>query len=91
MDRCGGGPEAGHFQRYRDRFKAEAQVFNSAEALVQAPNVDWVLIGSWNCAHAAQAIAALRAGKHVFCEKPLATSVADCLAVQQAWRASGRA
>ena len=76
--------------RYRNRFKTSAPAFDSAEALVVAPDVDWVLIGSWNCFHAAQAIAALRAGKHVFCEKPLATSVQDCLDVRNAWRDSGR-
>ncbi len=85
---CDSEPE--QIVRYRNRFKTEAPAFENAAALVHAPGVDWVMIGSWNCVHARQAIAALRAGKHVFCEKPLATSVQDCLDVSDAWKQSGR-
>jgi predicted dehydrogenase len=62
----------------------------SEQALVQRPDVDWVFIGSWNSQHARQAIAALRAGKHVFCEKPLATTLEDCFAIRAAAEKSGR-
>jgi predicted dehydrogenase len=51
---------------------------------------DWIFIGSFNNEHARQAISALQAGKDVFCEKPLATTLEDCLAVQKAVRDSGR-
>lgn len=61
-----------------------ARTYPSAEALVRESNVDWVMIGSWNCFHVDQAIAALAAGKHVFCEKPLATTLADCLRLRAA-------
>ncbi|MGI4788719.1 MAG: Gfo/Idh/MocA family protein [Janthinobacterium lividum] len=40
--------------------------------------------------HAEMAIAALRAGKHVFVEKPLATTAADAQAILTAARASGK-
>ncbi len=63
---------------------------SSEEQVAEHPEVDWVLIGSWNCFHARQAIRALEAGKHVFCEKPLATTLADCLAINQAATRSGR-
>jgi predicted dehydrogenase len=62
----------------------------SEQALAQRPDVDWVFIGSWNSQHARQAIAALLAGKHVFCEKPLATTLEDCLAIRDAVEKSGR-
>ena len=58
----------------------------SDEELVRNPEVDWVFIGSWNCQHARHAILALEAGKNVFCEKPLATSLEDCLAIRDAAR-----
>ena len=51
---------------------------------------DWIFIGSYNGEHARQAIAALKAGKDVFCEKPLATTLEDCLAVREAVSDSGR-
>lgn len=62
----------------------------TAEAVCTSPDVDWVMIGSWNRFHAEQVVAAFVAGKHVFCEKPLAISLEDCLRMQEAWRASGR-
>jgi predicted dehydrogenase len=40
--------------------------------------------------HAPQALAALRAGRHVLVEKPFATSLADCRAVAEAADAAGR-
>ena len=60
------------------------------EAGVLRSDCDWVMIASWNCFHASQAIAAFEAGKHVFCQKPLATTLEDCLAMRSAWRESGR-
>ena len=62
----------------------------SYAGLVALADVDWVMIGSWNSQHAEHAIAALDAGKDVFCEKPLATSLEDCLAVRDAVQRSGR-
>jgi predicted dehydrogenase len=43
------------------------------ESLLTLPDLDAVFICSTNEAHGLQAIAALKAGKHVFCEKPCAT------------------
>ena len=67
-----------------------ARVYDDYRDLVRAPDVDWVLVGSWNCYHREHAVAALEAGKHVYCEKPLATTLDDCLAMRDAWRASRR-
>jgi predicted dehydrogenase len=74
----------------RRLFGASFAVHDDWPALVRDPAIDWVWIGSPNNCHAAQAIAALEAGKDVFCEKPLATTPEDCLAVREAVRRSGR-
>jgi predicted dehydrogenase len=47
--------------------------FDDYQSLLAAPGLDAVFICSTNEAHGAQAIAAMEAGKHVFCEKPCAT------------------
>jgi predicted dehydrogenase len=49
----------------------------SAEALIESPDVDVVHICTPNFLHADLARAALAAGKHVICEKPLATTLQD--------------
>jgi len=62
---------------------------DSEDALIRHEAVDWIFIGSWNVFHARQAIAALHAGKNVFCEKPLATTFEDCLAIRDSVDKSG--
>ena len=54
------------------------------------PRIDVVYIALPNALHAEYAIRAFRAGKHVLCEKPLATTIADCEAMIAAGRAAGR-
>ena len=53
-------------------------------ALVADPQVELVDIGTPNHVHAEQALAALAAGKHVACEKPLAGTLADARAMRDA-------
>ncbi|MEV6703000.1 Gfo/Idh/MocA family oxidoreductase [Streptomyces sp. NPDC051453] len=52
--------------------------------------VDVIHVCTPNALHAHQAAAALRAGKHVICEKPLATSVADARMLEAAADEAGR-
>jgi 1,5-anhydro-D-fructose reductase (1,5-anhydro-D-mannitol-forming) len=58
-------------------------------ALLQDDAIDAVYISTTNELHRDQAIAAARAGKHVLCEKPLATSLADARAMLDAARSAG--
>jgi predicted dehydrogenase len=53
-------------------------------AVVADPEIDLVDIGTPNDVHAEQAIAALEAGRHVACEKPLAGTLADARAMAEA-------
>ena len=64
------------------------RAFSSVEELLSCPDIDAVSVCTANDAHAATAIAALKAGKHVLCEKPMATSMEECRAmVEEAHRA----
>lgn len=54
------------------------QAYDGVEAMLRAEKPDVVHVCSPNTFHAEQTIAAFRAGAHVFCEKPMATSADDC-------------
>jgi predicted dehydrogenase len=63
----GGGVSAVHFGK---KF-GFAQASTDTAAALANPSIDTVVVGTRHNAHARQVLAALQAGKHVFCEKPL--------------------
>lgn len=58
--------------------------------LLADPTIDMVSICSYDDAHVEQAVAAFEAGKHVFCEKPIALDRQGLDRVIQAWSDSGK-
>ena len=66
----------------RDRNRAEAltpgRVHDSYDALIRDPEITSVYVSTHNGLHKEISIAAMRAGKHVLCEKPLAMNARDC-------------
>lgn len=62
-----------------------AAVYASYEDLLETSDVDAVVICVPSALHAEVAIAALEKGKHVYLEKPLATTLADGQRVLEAW------
>ena len=71
---------------------ADAQkltLVDAYEALLADPTVDAVVLATPHSLHAAQTIAAARAGKHVFCEKPFALTKADAEAAVAATEQAG--
>ncbi|MDE0043438.1 MAG: Gfo/Idh/MocA family oxidoreductase [Candidatus Poribacteria bacterium] len=48
------------------------------EELLENPEIDVIMVCSPDHFHAAHSISALRAGKHVLCEKPMTTTLQDC-------------
>ncbi|MCC6710174.1 MAG: Gfo/Idh/MocA family oxidoreductase [Gammaproteobacteria bacterium] len=69
---------------------ARAHAHTELKALLADAAVDAVWVASPPDLHRVQAVAALQAGKHVLCEKPMAVSVADCRAMTRAAQAAGR-
>ena len=67
-----------------------AKVMASAEELIASPEIDAVVIASWDGTHADLAVKCIEAGKPVFCEKPLATTLEDAKKVVEAEKASGK-
>ncbi|HTI68452.1 MAG TPA: Gfo/Idh/MocA family oxidoreductase [Candidatus Limnocylindria bacterium] len=60
------------------------------ETLIGAPDIDVVHVTSPNRQHYAQALAALQAGKHCICEKPLAMNSRETAALVKAAAKSGK-
>jgi myo-inositol 2-dehydrogenase/D-chiro-inositol 1-dehydrogenase len=67
-----------------------ATVHPTGRELIGSSEVDAVLVTSWGPTHAEHVLAAIEAGKPVFCEKPLATTVEACLRIMAAEMAAGR-
>jgi predicted dehydrogenase len=61
-----------------------ANAYVNLDDMLEQTELDAVSVCTWNSAHAPCVIKALKAGKHVLCEKPMATSAQEALAMQQA-------
>jgi predicted dehydrogenase len=83
---CTGTPE-----KARDYAAGKGiRLLASYEAVLADPEVEAVVLATPHGQHAAQVIAAARAGKHVFVEKPFTLAKADAEAAVAACRAAGR-
>ncbi len=58
--------------------------------LLALPELDAVSVCTWNSTHASITIAALKAGKHVLCEKPMATNLEDARLMEQTAKETGK-
>lgn len=72
-----------------EQWGADARICDTCEEAIQADGVDWVMVFSPNAFHREHIIAGFEAGKHVFSEKPLATTIDDCRAIHDAHLRSG--
>ena len=67
-----------------------SRTFTDYREMLALPELDAVSVCTWNSAHAECAIAALRAGKHVLCEKPMALNTAQAEEMEKAAKESGK-
>ena len=67
-----------------------AKFYEDGEELINSPEVEAVMVTTWDPAHAQYVMASIKAGKYVFCEKPLATEVSECEEIVAAEQAFGK-
>lgn len=79
-----------------DRVKAAAEkygvkrIYTDMHEMLKLEEIDAVSVCTWNSQHAPCTIAALNAGKHVICEKPMATSAEEAREMKAAADRNGK-
>ena len=84
---------ADYFEESANKVAAQYEgmkAYKTGEELIHAPEVQAVVITSSDPSHAGYVLEALKAGKFVFCEKPLAQNAEDCEKIIAAETAHGR-
>lgn len=78
-------------EKAREEFGAQdAQVFTDYRELLKLNDIEVVHVLTPNASHCELSVAALRAGKHVMCEKPMATTYEEAQKMVEASKASGK-
>ena len=85
----------GYYDLNRERAGGLAEmyggkVYDSIEDMLADPEIDAVSVCVINTLHAKVTIQALNAGKHVLCEKPMAVSLEECIAMVEAAKKNGK-
>ncbi len=86
---------AGYFDGLQNKARELAAIYggtaySSLDEMLSNPEIDAVSVCVANNAHAITTIKALEAGKHVLCEKPMATNSEDARAMVEAAQKSGK-
>jgi predicted dehydrogenase len=86
---------AGYYDLNQERASELAQkyggkAYTTYQELLADKEIDAVSVCTANASHAEITIAALKAGKHVLCEKPMATTLADCEAMAETAKKTGK-
>lgn len=67
-----------------------AKKYNDFRRLLDQKGIDAVVIGTPDHTHAVVTVAALKSGRHVYCEKPLTHTVSECRIVRETARKQKR-
>ncbi|MBD3293534.1 MAG: hypothetical protein GF393_11460 [Armatimonadia bacterium] len=74
----------------REVLPEDCAVYEDPMRVIEAPDVDLVVVATASIAHARWSVAALEAGKDVICEKPMVTTLQDADSIVDAAQRSGR-
>ena len=84
------GLHEGNLDRFREKIGNNFAFTTDYRAIVSDPNIHAVFVCTPDHLHMEHAVAALRAGKHVFLEKPMAITIKDCDCIlQEAQKSAG--
>ncbi len=86
---AGADPDATAQGRFLEAVRS-ARAFDDTARMLSAVKPDWVLVATPPSSHHALCLQGLRAGCHVFCEKPFVETVAQGEEILEAERATGR-
>lgn len=77
-------------EQFREAVGSDAFTTTDVDELLDRDDIDAVAVTSPDFTHEEYAQKALRAGKHVFCEKPMAITTEGCDRMLEAWKESGK-
>jgi predicted dehydrogenase len=81
-------PNRENVSGFLEKSRFQCPSFDDFRQLLKA-DIDAVVIASPNAMHAGMCIEAAEAGKHIFCEKPMAITLDDCRRVRDAVKRAG--
>jgi len=79
-----------HAERFASRYKGKCRIYSDFRKLLERKDIDVVTIGTPDHWHTAIAIAAMKAGKDVYCEKPLTLTIDEGKQICRTVRQTGR-
>lgn len=77
-------------KKFQEKINPDAFITEDYKELLKRDDIDAIAVTSPDYLHEEHAIAALEAGKHVYCEKPLAITVEGCDRIIEASKKSGK-